>query len=194
MCDCNAPFFYLIAYMVHLLFTFPKKNHINIRCINGLYFSSCIRSLPTCTGLCTGFISFKVFLDNLLETEQMGGFYIIGLIYEVMISLFYSSFVLFISSIIYLFSQKQITAKIYLHIVSILIIFSVIMTIIRFFDNSNESYFFIIVPGYIISCFLSIYYILKKYFQCVAWLPRLLFSFLAISMFYIPFVIIELYL
>jgi len=105
--------------------------------------------------------------------------------------IFYASIVLFIATLIYLRTQKQITASIYKYIGYILLssvaIFFALFSIAYWLANSDSSYlFFILIFIYAIICFTSIIYILKKYFQCTTWFPRLLFALFTLSLYYIP--------
>jgi len=105
--------------------------------------------------------------------------------------IFYASIGLFIGSLVYLKLQKQITSKIYLYIIYVLLfsiaIFFAAFCISRWIGNNFPSESFIaFIFICVITCFVSIIYILKKQFKCTAWFPRILFTLLTLSLYYIP--------
>jgi len=108
--------------------------------------------------------------------------------------IFYASIGLFIGSLVYLKCQKQITSKIYLYIIYVLL-FSVailfgMLSIPYWLGYNGSSYlFFVFIFIYALTCFTSIIYVLKKHFKCTAWFPRILFTLLTLSLYYIPYLL-----
>ena len=105
--------------------------------------------------------------------------------------IFYASIVLFIATLIYLRTQKEITASIYKYVSYILLssitIFLALFSISYWLGDSDSLYlFFLLMFIYTIICFISIIHILKKHFKCTAWFPRILFILFTLSLYYIP--------
>ena len=105
--------------------------------------------------------------------------------------IFYASIALFITTLIYLRTQTEITASIYKYVSYLLLAFVAILFILfSLFYWVNDDFPKIAFFGYFLLCaiiaFASLSSILKKRFRCVAWFPLILFTLLTLSLYYVP--------
>jgi len=105
--------------------------------------------------------------------------------------LFFTSIALLTGTFLYLLNHAQVTKSIYKYIGYILL-GGIIIYIVEFafayrlgYGASIYSYLFFIFL-YIIACGASMTYVFKKHFQYATWFPRILFTLLAISLYYLP--------
>ena len=100
--------------------------------------------------------------------------------------------VMLVNSLIYLSNQTEISIKVYSYMGYILLaslgIFISICVCSNWITGQGMTSFalFVYICAHSVFSVLSIFYILKKYFQCEKWYPRILFSLLTIFLYDIP--------
>ena len=108
-----------------------------------------------------------------------------------MITAIFPSIFFFIGTRIYLRKNTQITTLIYKQIMWLLFIAGIILFIMfAIFESIFITFAYLIyIPIiYAMVSLIGTSYILKRYFQCKAWLAHILFGLLTLSLYYISFI------